>query len=185
MTDCAYIVADWRSSRKKGQTEVKQREPRQKVILSARLRQAQGWSDGNILNVSSRGLLLHASMPPARGSYLEIRRGQCVIVGRVVWVDAGRFGVFTQDRLPIDALIASAAVQRTHGEQSPLKDRRSAPRSQDLEWRYQKSHSQARITQFALTLIGGVLMALFVLKMVDDAVVSPMTALSKHLTMTG
>ena len=49
---------------------MKQREPRRKVMLSARLRQEVGWSDANILNVSSRGLLLHGTIRPARGSYL-------------------------------------------------------------------------------------------------------------------
>ena len=56
--------------------------------------------DASILNASARGLLLHASAPPARGSYIELNAGGHIIVGLVAWVKDGHFGVRTQDRVP-------------------------------------------------------------------------------------
>jgi len=74
------------------------------------MRAGATWHDACILNVSKRGMLLQAADPPVRGSYLEIRRGALVIVAQVMWTKAHRFGVKTQDLLPVEALVADVAV---------------------------------------------------------------------------
>lgn len=74
------------------------------------MRAPDGWHNACILNVSSRGMLLQAADPPLRGSYLEIRRGAQVILARVVWTKSHRFGVETQDALPIEAMITNCAL---------------------------------------------------------------------------
>ncbi|WP_375391415.1 hypothetical protein [uncultured Sphingomonas sp.] len=71
---------------------------------------ASAWSDAVIHNVSSRGLLAAAEDAPAPGTYLEIRRGTNIIVGRVMWRKDRFFGVRTQDAIDLAAL--SAAPQR-------------------------------------------------------------------------
>lgn len=73
-------------------------------MLKARLRLPGGWSDGCILNVSSRGMMVQTSSAPAKGSYLEVRRNANVIIGRVVWSTKHRFGIRTQDNVDLDAL---------------------------------------------------------------------------------
>ena len=88
----------------------RQREPRIAVLLPARMKVGSAWSDAVIHNVSSRGLLAAAEDAPARGTYLEIRRGANVIVGRVMWRKDRFFGVRTQDMIDLAAL--SAAPQR-------------------------------------------------------------------------
>ena len=108
---------------------MKPREPRQKVLVRARNKTGAGWHDGCILNVSSRGLMLQAADPPPRGSYLEIRRGALVIVARVMWTKSHRFGVKSQDALPVEAIISDVEVPVT-GEGVRVGERRQAGRVQ-------------------------------------------------------
>ena len=165
---------------------MKQREPRRKVVLSARLRQDEGWSDANILNVSSRGLLLHGSIRPARGSYLEVRRGSCVIVGRVIWVEANRFGLRTQEHLSIDSLISSAPIAiAAKGAGPPFMERRARPRSEGLEWRYVKSRERGRAIQFSMIAATGLLLALFVFETAGAVLAAPLTEVTEKLAATG
>ena len=85
---------------------MKQRSERRKLLVSARMRSDTGWSDVAITNASIRGLGLQTAQPPPRGTYVELRRGQLVINARVVWSNNHRFGVHTQDPVPIAALSA-------------------------------------------------------------------------------
>jgi hypothetical protein len=97
---------------------MKPREPRRTVFLPARLRETAGWCDAVVRNVSSRGMLLESDEPPARGSYIEVRRASMTIVGRVVWRRDRLVGVRAQDRIDIDLLVsgrpATAACPGEH-----------------------------------------------------------------------
>ncbi|MEO8142433.1 MAG: hypothetical protein ABI617_07225 [Sphingomicrobium sp.] len=85
------------------------------------------WQDTCILNISSRGMLMQAADPPVSGSYLEIRRGALVIVARVMWTKTHRFGVKTQDTLPIDAIVRNIELAVV-GEGMRIGQRRQAGR---------------------------------------------------------
>ena len=85
---------------------MKQRSERRKLLVSARMRTDAGWSDVAITNASMRGLGLQTAHAPPRGTYVELRRGLLVINARVVWSNNHRFGVQTQDPVPIAALSA-------------------------------------------------------------------------------
>jgi len=85
---------------------LKPREPRRKVLTKARIRIGASWADVCILNISSRGLMVRADAPPPRGTYLELRRGARVIIGRVMWAQQDRFGLSTQDELDVESIIA-------------------------------------------------------------------------------
>lgn len=85
---------------------MKPREARRKVLIKARMRRDNGWSDVCIRDISSRGLMLQAASAPARGSVVEVTRGRHMIIARVVWTNGQRFGVNTQERLNVDAIIA-------------------------------------------------------------------------------
>jgi len=87
------------------QTGFRPREERITVLIPSRMRVGSAWTDVVIHNVSSRGLMGGSDMPPAPGSYIEIRRGTIVIVGRVMWGKGRFFGVRTQDRISVKALI--------------------------------------------------------------------------------
>ncbi len=106
---------------------MKFREPRRKVLIHARMRSGTVWVDVRIRNMSSRGLLGQTEDPPAPGTYVEIRRTTHVIIGRCVWRKAREFGVRTQDRLDIDAIIeesvlaAKPCADQRAGQSCPAK----------------------------------------------------------------
>src|SRR5690349_16447421 len=112
---------------------MKQREPRRNVLIRARMRNGPSWADVNIRNISSRGLMVQAASSPPRGSYVELRRGRHAIVARVAWSNGRRFGVQTQDRLDVDAIVAepdqSSSDFRKAKAADPAFERRATPRA--------------------------------------------------------
>ena len=144
-------------------------------MITARMRHGNAWSDASILNISSRGLLLHSAAPPARGSYVEVRRGAHVIVGRVVWANANRFGVRAQDRLVIDSLVANASPGG-----NPANDADDTP-SERLEWRHAQSRETARALQFACIAGFGLALAACAYEAVSETLARPMAEVSLQL----
>src|SRR5215210_6551946 len=97
----------------------KPRELRRRVVLPARLRTGVQWSDTCILNISSRGLLIHSSRPADRGALVEVCRGDHVIAARVIWRDGARVGLRSDDRLPVEQIVTlghAGALQLTAGQ---------------------------------------------------------------------
>ena len=152
-------------------------------MITARMRHGNAWSDASILNISSRGLLLHSAAPPARGSYVEVRRGAHVIVGRVVWANANRFGVRAQDRLVIDSLVANASPggnPANDADDTP-SERRARPRPERLEWRHAQSRETARALQFACIAGFGLALAACSYEAVSETLARPMAEVSLQL----
>ena len=118
------------------------------------MRSASGWDDACILNISSRGLLLQATMAPARGSYLEVGRGPHLIVARVIWSKDNRFGVCTQDPLPVHDIIdpQSVATKLSGPTALPIADRRSARRPSERAHEESRWRSQAMQYGFVVLL---------------------------------
>ncbi|RZM10031.1 MAG: PilZ domain-containing protein, partial [Sphingomonas sp.] len=109
---------------------VRPREPRTKVLVPCRLNVDGAWSDACVHNVSSRGMLMAADAAPRPGSYVEVRRGTLLIVGRVMWRQDRCFGIRTQDRISVDALV-SEPRRRTappRGDGLPAGERRADSR---------------------------------------------------------
>ena len=121
----------------------KPREERRNVVLEARLRGDRGWGQACILNLSSRGLLVYSDAPANPGSYVEVRRGEQVIVARVVWRRSNRIGLSSQEKLQLGEIVsgtaASAALQLTASNLAP--ERRKLPRED-------QSRLRARAGQF-------------------------------------
>lgn len=61
-------------------------------------------TDVCIRDVSSKGMLVQASAPPARGTYVEIICDTQTIVGRVAWRKERRFGLHASHRIDVRAL---------------------------------------------------------------------------------
>ena len=118
------------------------------MLIRARMRLTATWLDVCILNISSRGMQLQSARPPARGAYVEIRRGPHVIIGCVAWAKHHRFGVRAQDVLFVEAIVAEpgeAEAQRGSVPYVPA-DRRTAlrrPKSAD------RSRMIGRVMEFA------------------------------------
>ncbi|MFL6725641.1 MAG: PilZ domain-containing protein [Sphingomicrobium sp.] len=87
------------------------RELRRRVVIPARLRVGAQWSDACILNVSSRGLMVHSGNAGPKDSLVELRRGEHVIIARVVWRDGGRVGLRCDNRLPVEEIMSVSQSQ--------------------------------------------------------------------------
>jgi hypothetical protein len=105
------------------------RELRRRVMVPARVRTDGQWSDARILNISSHGLLIQSASPAPEGSTMQILRGDHLIIARVMWSEAGRAGLQTEERLPVEhilslkqsrplQLIASNGALRDHSGRS-------------------------------------------------------------------
>jgi hypothetical protein len=113
------------------------------------------WKDVCIRNISSRGMLIQASVTPPRGAYVEVRRGRHAIVARIAWSNEQRFGVQTQDRLNVEAVLKEPDLSgNDHASKlqtQPSFERRAAPRPSqaDLRWKAERSRYFSRSLEFA------------------------------------
>lgn len=110
---------------------MKNREPRRRVMVRARMRTGADWGDVVIHNMSSRGLLATAERPCKPGTVIEIRRVHHIVIGRVVWAKDQYFGVRTQDRIDIDAILDAKPPAHRPGapcEKQADADRRATAR---------------------------------------------------------
>lgn len=163
---------------------MKPREFRRKVMISARMRHGNAWDDASILNISSRGLLLHAAVPPSRGTYVEGRRGMHVIVGRVMWANADRFGVSAQDQLAIDSLVANGSPDRRPADETSevSVERRIQPTPDRLHWRHAQSREKGRALQFACIAGFGLILATCAYDVVSKTLSKPLVDVSTRLS---
>jgi hypothetical protein len=81
------------------------REWRRNVRVKARIKSSDGWRDASILNVSSRGLMIHSSCCSNPGGEVELRGGDQVIRARVVWRKGERAGLRSDQVLPVIDII--------------------------------------------------------------------------------
>lgn len=136
----------------------KPREPRQKVVLPARMRAGAGQVDICIRDVSSRGMLIQAGAPPPRGTYVEILRPGCVVTGRVVWSKQHKFGIVSREKIRIADVIERRKVPRPGGGTPPLNQaggpvRLSPVASVDPAISAERARARAAFLQYAA--VGG------------------------------
>jgi hypothetical protein len=144
------------------------------VVVPARLRHGASWTDACILNISSRGLMIHTGRPISRGAEVELRRGDHVIVARVVWREGGRAGLRSEERLPIEDIVTlgqSPALQLTAAN----GERRKHPRPED------RSRIQARAIEFGGVLVIAAVLAGAGFTMVESAFARPLAAVAAAL----
>lgn len=119
------------------------------------------WSDAHIHDVSDKGMLVSSTEPPAIGTYVDIRRGTLVIIGRVVWSGGRRFGVRTQDPVSLAALLSEPVLDSrpTSADRRTLK-REQQPRRTPSEQADRNRH-RASLFQFVCLAIIGLRIACF------------------------
>ena len=152
----------------------KPRELRRRVVVPARLRHGTSWSDACILNVSSRGLMIHTGRPIARGTEVEVRRGDHVIVARVMWREGARAGLRAEERVPIEQIVTlgkSPALQLT----AATGERRKHPRPEE------QSRARGRTIEFAGALVIAASLAGAGFTMVQSAFARPLQAVATAL----
>lgn len=119
-------------------------------MIKARMRVGASWHDVCILNVSRRGLGIQAADAPARGTYVEIRRGHAEIVARVRWAKGHRAGLQSQDPIFLQALTQDGAATdqgRPAAAVAQFVERRCAPRTPLQS--HDRSRLVARTMEFA------------------------------------
>ena len=158
---------------------MKTREARRKALVKGRIRLGASWHDVSILNISSRGLLLHAASPPERGTYVEVCRGLHTIVARVAWLKGQRFGVQTQDRLSIDELLKEpnpgAAKFRKTQEADPFIERRSRRRQPSPSDVHERNRLVSRVSEFVYIAIFAAFAGSIAFNAVGEAFASPLS----------
>jgi len=146
------------------------------------MRAGLAWADACIRNISSRGLLVQAQEAPLPGTYIEIRRGTHVIIGRVVWRKAGQFGVHTQEGLDLEAIIDEADRSQSGG--GKRRERRRDPERltiADVARRLEHSRHVSAMIQFIVFMAAGLLVAGLAASAVYELLAAPMEMVEQHL----
>lgn len=120
------------------------RELRRRVMVGARIRVGAKWGDARILNISSRGMLIHAGQVAPKGHEIELWRGDLRIVARVVWRNGSQAGVVSEERLPVDEILSisqSSSLQlvavrgeRVERRKKPRHDEDARVRGRSIEF---------------------------------------------------
>jgi hypothetical protein len=134
------------------------------------MRTSAGWSDVCILNISSRGLLIHSGRAFPQGSIIELRHLDHVIVGRVVWRRGAKVGLQAEDRLAVDQILSladSPGLSLTAAQHTPV-ERRRALRTHD------QSRQRSRMIEFAGLALVGAAFSLGAVGMVERAFAGPL-----------
>jgi len=133
------------------------------------------WSNGCIHDVSDKGLLVSSSEPPILGTYVDIRRGTLVIIGRVVWNGGSRFGVRTQDPISLAALLSEPVLKQR--PPAADADRRAMKREQSarrIVEQTDRTKRRASAFQFVCLAIIGAGIACFAAMSCYQALVAPL-----------
>lgn len=99
----------------------KSRELRRQVHLPAAVRLGPSVTEAVVLDWSSYGMKLSCLQPPNRGDYIEIRVGELMWVGRVVWRAAARFGVRTREEVFLAGAAERSGGTRPERERAALR----------------------------------------------------------------
>lgn len=120
-------------------------------------------------------MMLQAASPPPQGSYIEIFRASHTIVARVVWARERRFGIQTQDRLNVAAIVNATAPRSADGERrSANRPVRSAPPSaRTLSELADRNRWRSRVFEFSCLLIFGMAGAGMLASAVYDVMAHP------------
>jgi hypothetical protein len=165
----------------------KPREARLAVRLPSRIRIGSGWADACIHNISSRGMMLQSVTPPKPGSYIEVRRGSNIIVGRVIWRRDGFFGIRTQQPIDVRALSAppEANVSTSPDQNAAALERRSTQRLSEearLARRAGQSSQFSRIFQFGMMVAAGFLASAIIAREIYVVLSTPANLISDAMS---
>lgn len=162
---------------------MKTREPRQKVVLKARMRSGAAWSDVAIVDVSSRGLGLQSPNPPPRGTFVEFRKGQHVIVAKIVWSTPQRFGALSQDRICLRTIMSDTKGAATAQAGWTGVERRAKAR-QAHAWKADRSRHSGRAMEFVTLGIVGIAGAVALFGLIQDTFAQTIAAVETGLSPT-
>lgn len=152
------------------------REPRRKVRFKARMRVDCGWSDVTIRDMSSRGMLLTMEEPPKVGSYVEICGPKTNLIARAVWVRGTHFGVRTQDRIDVEALVSPGRLRPQESCEATPHAAHARPATT-----HARSRQKGAAIEFGTLLIGILTGAGILALVLYDILARPMQAVTDTL----
>lgn len=145
-------------------TGLKARETRRQVFLRARMRAGGRPMDICIRNISSRGMLLQAAVPPPRGTYIEILFPGQTVVARVVWAKERRFGAHTREAMDLSAITGIAGLGEPHSGKQASTRAHPAPKGHaltvaQLREQHERSRRLSSLFEFAFMAVCSVAIA--------------------------
>jgi len=170
-----------RVGRERAEFVQKRRDTRLAVNLICRIRQDDGWHDVRVRNISCRGIGALSATPPSIGQYAELRRGSAVIVARVVWQHGNAFGLRSQDKIDIPALLGQSGAAKEGQFEPTSTERRKQPREDSLVNAAEQSRHRSSMFQYAVLGVASLAAALFASSMVRDVFSVPLTAVARAL----
>jgi hypothetical protein len=144
-------------------------------MLPARMRTSAGWSDASILNLSARGLMVHANIWASEGSVVELWQGDHSIIAHIVWRQGKKAGLQAEDRIPVEEMLSISEAQLLQALGPPRAERRKRPRTHD------DNRIKARILEFASVAIIAATLALGFSFWVTDALARPLATVEAAL----
>lgn len=164
---------------------VRPRDPRVAVLLPSQMRVGAIWAEACIHNVSSRGLLVASDEAPKPGTYVEIRRGRNIMIGRAVWAKGRLFGVRMQDRIDLAALKQDPARAggRHDGPEEQVQRHRDDRFRQDaaIARRLERNRAMSRLMQFGLIAFGTVAASAMVATAVHSVLEAPLAQIQQAM----
>lgn len=158
------------------------------MLIPARMRVDGEWTDVVLHNLSAHGALVAGDNAPSKGSYVELRRGNQLIIGRVVWSKDRFFGIRTQDKLDIPAIINEPRLARRpqgRGPSTPaLVDRRRETRMDAdarLARQFERSRHYSSVLQFALFAVAALSAAGLAAMQVHEVLAAPFAIIEGQL----
>lgn len=115
-------------------------------------------------------MMIHTGRQIAQGTEVEIRRGDHVIVARVVWRDGARAGLRADERVPIEEIV-------TLGQSPALQLTASQSERRNIARKYDHSRLCGRAVEFGGVLAVVVSLAGYAVTMVHDALAPPLAAI--------
>lgn len=148
-------------------------------MIPARLRAGAQWSDVSILNISSRGMMIHSGRAGPEGSTVELHRGDYLIIARVVWREGARAGLRTDDRLPVEDIMVAGNTGslRLVAYEGALVERRKIPRTFADEARI-----RGRLLEFAGVGAIALCLAFAIWALAEQALSGPMARIDAALS---
>lgn len=124
-------------------------------------------------------MMIHSGRAGPEGSTVELRRGEHVIIARVVWREGARAGLRSEDRLPVDEILSLSQSNslRLVASEGAFIDRRKQPRVEQKD-----SRSTGRIMEFIG--VGAIILclALGVWAMAQQAFARPLAEVQSALS---
>jgi hypothetical protein len=98
------------------------------VLVPCRINVGATWSDACVHEVAPKTIVISSKAAMNVGSYVDVRRGTLIIIGRVIWVRGDRIGIRTQDSVSAAMLVneprlTERPVTATSERRGPARDR--------------------------------------------------------------